>query len=208
VTDHKTSRSVFEALEDRLRATFPDGRRSLPRSCTELLRQAVACHETGAFESAALTCRAAIEAASWNYLFIDWLRTGWGNRGIPRDRALRVEMTGLREIESRLFREEALPEELRPAFDRVRESGDSTAHLAEVTMRYAEMAAGEQVKRLSRGEPPDPGGYPDHFEPVWASREEAEALISDSASIIYAIFRASAQRSQTEHPEWFTENGG
>lgn len=76
---------------------------------------------------------------------------------------MQVKTTGLKDIESMLFREGALPRELRGAFDHVKESGDSTAHLAEVTMRLAERTVGEEVERLSLGEPQNPGGYPDNF---------------------------------------------
>lgn len=59
----ETPSAVLSSLESTLDAEFAGMARSLPRTCTQLLRQAVGAFEARAYEAVAMTCRASVEAA-------------------------------------------------------------------------------------------------------------------------------------------------
>jgi hypothetical protein len=194
----------MDELNATLAAEFPDGNRSLPQTCAVLLEQAVLACNAGAHDASALVCRSAVEAACWHYVYITWLGTGWGNRGIPRDRVNEVDRSSLARIGGRLEAEGILTGELRSAFNRVKDAGDSTAHIAEVTMREAERAVREEVAASlhPRETVPMPSDR-DPIRPTWIDSGTARTLIVDTAAVLLALFRASARRSRVESPERF-----
>jgi hypothetical protein len=193
----------YDALEATLASECPGPARPLPSACTKLFCQSVLSLNAGAFEASAMTCRAAVEAAAWHYLFLNWTKNGWSNRGIPRDEQLRVARTGLAEIGRLAHVQGGLSEGLRAAFDRVKEAGDAAAHLAETTLRADERETRDYIAATVRPGAAPPQPTRDPIEPYWLSQEAARSIVADSSQILLELFRASDRRSRTEHPEWF-----
>jgi hypothetical protein len=191
-------RVIIDDLDRTLSAEFGGEHRPLPRTCLTLLNEAVLSLGAGAYNSAAITSRAAMEAASWHYLFLTWSRTGYAARRIDRTAAVVVARSRLSDLQERIVREGALSEEEVRAFERVKEEGDSVAHLAETTLRLSEQALREWTC-----DPTQPPPERDPIEPTWATAETSASLIRDCATVILALSRAGARRAQHEHPEWF-----
>lgn len=193
-----TPRSVLEDLLRSLDAEFSGMARSLPGASLKLLEEAVVAYEAGAYDSTALTCRSSLEAACWHYLHLTWNRTGWASRDVPRDRNLDVAQTHLTVLREAVFRQEGLSAKDAPAFDDIKDAGDTTAHIAERTLRADEAGLREWVTR-----PEHPPADSDPLEPAWVTDVEASSLIVKTASLVGGLFAASARRSRTELPDRF-----
>jgi hypothetical protein len=190
--------SVLENLVAALDSAFPNGHKSLPDACTNLLDQARKAHNAGAYEASALTCRASIEAGTWHYLNLTWSATGFAARQIQRDREFSVALSRLQAMEDPLVREGVLTPPLRAAFDRVKREGDSVAHLAETTLR-----ADETELRGWTGAPGQIDPVRDPLNPLWMDAPKSLDRIRDARDVLLALFVSAATRSRSEHPEWF-----
>lgn len=73
-----------ERLDQAILEEYGPTHRPLPEACLTLFREARRSHDAGAFNAAAMTCRAAAEAATWHYLNLSWTGSGYAARGIPR----------------------------------------------------------------------------------------------------------------------------
>lgn len=153
-----------------------------------------------------MLCRAAVEAAAWDYLYLDWKGTGWGARDIVRDREGRVaRWPGLEEIGQRLFDEGALPSSLHDSFNAVKEAGDAAAHVAPATVRADEAAMGAFAKAFGESLRTGKPLVTDPIQPSWVDETAAQTLIRDSATIVLTLHQSAARRSHRDHPEWFPD---
>lgn len=178
---------------------FGHTHRPLPEACLTLFREARLCHKAGAFNAAAMTCRAALEAATWHYLHLSWSGTGYAARNVPRrEETLEVARSRLSNLRRELVEGAALDGEGLAAFDRVKDEGDAVAHVAEVTLRAdeAELRLWTQISTPSDAKR-------DPLTPIWIDAAKSESLLRDTATVLICLLRASASRSRGEHPEWF-----
>ncbi len=190
--------SLIERLFATLDSAYPNGHRSLPTACTNLLDQARRAHNARAYEASAMTCRASIEAGTWHYLNLTWSATGFAARQIQRDREFSVALSRLQAMEDTLVAEGVLTPPLQAAFVRVKREGDSAAHLAETTLR-----ADELEMQGWNGAPGQSGPLRDPLNPLWMDALTSLGRIRDARDVLLALFASSAARSRREHPEWF-----
>jgi hypothetical protein len=206
---HPTPWETWVDLTRVLDGEFSGGARPLPPRCVDLLGEAVAAFTVRAFEGVAMLCRAAVEAAAWDYLYLDWKGLGWGARDIVRDREGKVaRWPGLEEIGQKLFDEGALPASLRDSLGAVKYAGDAAAHVAPATVRADEAAMAAFAKAFGESLTAGKPLVTDPIQPSWVDESEAQGLIRDSAAIVQALHQSSARRSRREHPEWFPERTG
>lgn len=151
-----------------------------------------------------MLCRAVVEAAAWDHLYLDWKGLGWGARDIVRDREGKVaRWPGLEKIGQKLLDEGALPSSLRDAFDAVKDAGDTAEHVAPATVRADEGAMAAFAKAFGESLRT---GKPLVSDPILPSRVDetaAQGLIRDSGAIVITLHESSARRSHHDHLERF-----
>src|SRR5580700_9173978 len=122
---------VLASLRGDLSALTPKGRPFVVSGAIPLFSEAAIAYDAGAFQLAALGCRAAVESACYLFLTRRWSRRsgGWRIEG-PRLLDGKTRDVSFEELKNAAIGPKGIPEGLRTAVDQIQSDGNLTAHLA------------------------------------------------------------------------------
>lgn len=171
---------------------LPGGVPTLPEDSISLLEQAELAEAGGAYDAAAMACRAAVEAAGWQALYLQ--RTGpgvWQESGVPRHPNGERLKLDLRRIIEGLRHHSILTAPTAGITGTIKDRGDTVLHIVEKSSREWERAKTKVLAKVLKT------GKMQKLPPRLArvSRPEARRLIQDTAEVLLEIYRRAPDRS-------------
>lgn len=174
-------------------SAFLGGMRPLPNESTDFLAEAIRASKGEAYDAAALACRAAIETAGWQSLYLERVAytTSWVSTAMPRKPNGEPYWLRLDDILEGLGHFRILGGEFLAKAGTVKARGEMVAHLVQKYERTLESHARKWVKnpRPIKGIPP------------WAniktrvSAKEGARLIQLTAEVLLELHRQVPKRT-------------
>lgn len=188
----RTADDVWSAFEAELKTEFGTGARPLPNESLDLFSQAVLAHKGGAYAATAIVCRAALEAAGIQALYLERLGPSeWSPPCIPLQPngkqirlSLDVTIEGLK-LYGILNEPEAKCARI------VKRAGDTVAHIVERSQRSVSeylddlRAAFQGHGRIEDVQPPA----------TKVSEDQSLTLLQTTSRVLLAIYRGAPKRT-------------
>jgi hypothetical protein len=165
---------------------------SLPTDSVEVFAEACLAAKAGAHNAAAMMCRASIEAAGWQALYLRAVAPGvWVEESVPRlPNGERVRLSLALIIEG-LEHHGVLSGARASEADNVRKRGDTVAHIVESTARKWEKERPKILAELAKSGKLAP--LPRFLQGV--SDVEAIEILESTATVLAEIFRGVQGRT-------------
>lgn len=191
-TAGRAPEDIHRDLVNAIVALSLNGVWSLPTDSVRIFAEAGLSAKSGAYNAAAVMCRAAIEAAGWQALYLQAVGPAvWTEAAVPRHpNGERVRLNLVKIIEG-LQHHGVLNKKSAAEADKVRLRGDTVAHLVENTARTWEKKRTEILAELAKKGTLQP--LPQLLQEV--SEAEAVELLEMTATVLTEIFRGVPKRT-------------
>lgn len=187
-----TADDVWSAFTVELLREYGTGPRPLPNESLDLFAQAVLAHKGGAYSAAAIVCRAALEAAGIQALYLERLGPNtWSPPLIPLLPNGKPVRLNLDTVIEGLELYGVIDKPAAKAARLVKEGGDTVAHTVERSQRkFAEYL--DALRKAIQG-----GGRIEDVQPpaTRVSEQESLSLLQSTSRVLLAIYHGAPGRT-------------